>query len=166
MQEALGGTVELHDAEVKLAVGDFKSDGAIVQAIGFVVALGFVSLFHQVAGLLEIVAFLLIELLDLLGDGEEVFWFLVIAFVAVATHAAALAEKILAFGERPADVVADDDHIRGVANLAAGFVISRREKRPEPVFVIAVGFFNAGGGAAIALVAWRAAELVRIVDFQ
>ena len=166
MQQALGGAVELDDAQVELAIGYLESDGAIVQAIGFIVGLGLVGLLHQVASLLEIVFLLLIELLDLLCNGEQVLGFLVVALVTMAPGAAALAEQILAFGERPAHVVADENHVRGVANLTARLVVSRGEKRPEPVFVVAVGFFNAGGGAAIALVAGRAAVFFGIVNFQ
>src|SRR2546429_9385402 len=66
-----------------------------------------------------------------------------------------LAEKILAFTDHPADVVVHQNHVRGVANLATGFVISGSEDRPQPMFVSAVSFFDAGGGAAIALVARR-----------
>src|ERR1700716_2584117 len=97
--------------------------------IGFLVALSLVGLLHQIAGLLGIVLFLLLELLDLLCDGEEVFRFLVIAFVTVAAYAAALAEKIFAIAKRPAHVVADQNHVRGVAGLAAGFPISPGAKR-------------------------------------
>src|SRR5207249_10429599 len=121
---------------------------------------------HQVAGLLEVIFLLLIELLDLLGDGEQIFGFLVVAFETVTAHAAALAEKILAFADHPADVVGNDDHIGGMANLTACFEVSTRKYRPELVFIIAMRLFNAGGGAPIALVARRAAELVRIVNLQ
>src|SRR5205807_10665256 len=106
---SLGGTIELHDAQVELAVGDFESDGAIVEAVGFLVALGFVGLLHQVASLLEVVLLLLIELLDLLGDGEQILGFLVIAFETVTADAAALAEKILAFADHPADVIGNQN---------------------------------------------------------
>src|SRR2546430_5398073 len=67
---------------------------------------------------------------------------------------------------RSADVVGNDDHIGGMANLTACFEVSTRKYRPEPVFIIAMRLFNAGGGAPIALVARRAAELVRIVNLQ
>src|SRR2546429_6514020 len=46
-----------------------------------------------------------------------------------------LAEKILAFTDHPADVVVHQNHVRGVANLATGFVISGSEDRPQPMFV-------------------------------
>jgi len=51
-----------------------------------------------------------------------------------------------------------------MAGLATGFHISPGEERPEPVLVSAMRFFNAGGGAAVALVARRTAELIRIVN--
>jgi CBS domain-containing protein len=84
----------------------------------------------------------------------------------VATHAAALAEEIFAFADHPADLVGDENHVGGVANLTARLVVSRGEDRPEPVFVVTVGFFNASGGASVALVARRAGELVGIVSLQ
>src|SRR5438445_2234288 len=166
LEETLGGTIELHDAQVELAVGDFESDGAIVEAVGFLVALGFVGLLHQVASLLEVVLLLLIELLDLLGDGEQILGFLVIAFETVTADAAALAEKILAFADHPADVIGNQNHVGGVANLTGRFEICTRKDGPQPVFIVAVRFFNAGGGASISLVARRTAELVRIVSLQ
>src|SRR5438552_359462 len=166
LEETLGGTIELHDAQVELAVGDFESDGAIVEAVGFLVALGFVGLLHQVAGLLEVVLLLLIELLDLLGDGEQILGFLVVAFETVTADAATLAEKILAFADHPPNVIGDDDHVGGVANLAARFVILRCENGPEPMFIVAMSFFSAGGGAPVALMARGTAELVRIVNLQ
>ena len=156
----------MHDAQVELAVGDFESDGAIVEAVGFLVALGFVGLLHQVAGLLEVVLLLLIELLDLLGDGEQILGFLVVAFETVTADAAALAEKILAFTDHPPNVIGDDDHVGGVANLAARFEICTRKDGPQPVFIVTVRFFDASSGASITLVARRTAELVRIVNLQ
>jgi len=44
---------------------------------------------------LKLFFLLLFELLDLLADGEQVFRFLVIALIAMAAHAAALAERSL-----------------------------------------------------------------------
>ena len=57
-------------------------------------------------------------------------------------------------------------HVGGVAGLASGFGILFGKQRPQPVLVVAVGFLDAGGGAAVALVAGRAAELVGIVSLQ
>src|SRR6202011_4620134 len=102
----------------------------------FVICLGGVGLLHQVVGLLEVVFFLLLNELDLLGDGEQVFGLFVVAFVAMATDAAALAEKILAFRYSPADIVGNQNHVGGMAGLAAGFQISAWEQRPEPVLVV------------------------------
>ena len=84
----------------------------------------------------------------------------------MAAHAAALPEQILAFADGPAHIAADKHHVGSVACLASGFDVLFGEQRPEPVLVIAVRFFNAGGGAAIALMAGRAAELVGIVNLQ
>src|SRR5256885_9997492 len=44
--------------------------------------------------------------------------------------------------ESPADFVADENHIRGVARLAAGFDVAAREERPQPVFVRAMRLFQ------------------------
>ena len=57
-------------------------------------------------------------------------------------------------------------HIRGMASLAAGLNVLFRKQRPQPVLVIAVRFFDAGGSAAIALVAGRATEFVGIMGLQ
>ena len=57
-------------------------------------------------------------------------------------------------------------HVGRVASLAARFGILLGKQRPQPVLVIAVSFFDAGGGASIALVARRAAEFVGIVRLQ
>ena len=61
LQQALGGAVELDNAQVEFAVGDLQRDGAIVQTIGFLVGLGGVGLLHQVDGLLQVVLFLLLD---------------------------------------------------------------------------------------------------------
>ena len=92
MQQALGRAVQLNEPKIQLAVGNLQRDGLIVQVVGFVVALGGVSLFHQVAGLLQIFRFLLVELFYLLRDGKQVFRFFVVTFIAMAAHAAALPE--------------------------------------------------------------------------
>src|SRR2546429_7109827 len=74
-------------------------------------------------------------------------------------RSAALAEKIFAIAERPAHVVAHQHHVRGMAGLATGFHIAPGEERPEPVLVRAMCFFNAGGGAAVALVDRKSTRL-------
>src|SRR5215469_13891122 len=84
----------------------------------------------------------------------------------MAAHAAALAEEVLALADGPADVAADQDHVGGVTGLASGFRVFFGEERPQPVLVVAMSFFDAGGGASIALVAGRTTELVGIVHFQ
>src|SRR5215472_8473249 len=84
----------------------------------------------------------------------------------MAAHAAPLAEEVLALADGPADVTADQDHVGGVTGLASSFRVFLGEERPQPVLVVAMCFFDTGGGAAIALVAGRTAELVGIVNFQ
>ena len=127
MQQAFVSAIELNDAQVEFAVGDFEGYGAIVEAVGVFVGLCGVGLLHEVVGLLEVIFLFLIDELDLLGDGEEVFGFFVVAFVAMATHAAALTKEILALGERPAHIIGHQHHIRGVTILAASFHISPGE---------------------------------------
>ncbi len=127
LQEAFVRAIELNDAQVKFAVGDFEGDGAIIEAIGVFVGLGGVGLLHEVVGLLEVIFLFLLDELDLLGDGEEVFGFFVVAFVAMAAHAAALTEEILALRESPANIIGHQHHIRGVTVLATGFHISPGE---------------------------------------
>ena len=84
----------------------------------------------------------------------------------MAAHAAALAEKEFAVGDMRAYVADRQEHVGGVAGLATGFGILLGKQRPQPVLVVAVGLFHAGGGPAVALVAGRAAELVGIVRLQ
>ncbi len=103
------------------------------------------------------------ELANGLARGEELFTLVVETFVAVAADTALLAVEFLAAIERGRHI---SDHVAGVALLAARFHIFFVEKRPEPVFVATVALHDAGSGAAIAAVAGRAAEAVRIVDLQ
>jgi len=42
----------------------------------------------------------------------------------MAADAAALAVEIFAFAEGPADIIANEDHVRGVAGLTSGFHVS------------------------------------------
>src|ERR1700730_10678334 len=84
----------------------------------------------------------------------------------MAADTAALAEKVFSQQESPAHIVAHQNHVRGMTGLAASFHISAREQRPEPMLIVAMGFFHAGGGASIALMARRAAELVRVMNLQ
>ena len=93
--------------------------------------------------------------------------FAVVAFIAVAAHAAALAEEIFAFvDDFPLDIAAGQHHVGGVAVLASGFDVGFREQRPQPVLVVAVGLLHAGGGAAVALVAGGASKFFGIVKLQ
>ena len=159
--------IELLDAAVNLTVGDFERDGVFIQAVSVVIRLGGVGLFHQISLLLLVVYSLLIKQLDLLRDRVQFLRFLVVTFVAVATHATALAEQILAVVNHfPLGSAAYQHHVGGVASLAACLNILLRKHRPQPVLVVAVRLFNARGSAAVALMARRAAKLVRIVNLQ
>ena len=83
----------------------------------------------------------------------------------MAAHAAALAEKVFAAVDGfKLHVAAGQHHVGGMAILASGLRVFFGEQRPKPVLVIAVRFFHAGGGAAVALVARRAPELFWIVN--
>src|SRR5262249_46466218 len=138
----------------------------LVQAVGFFVAGSGIGLLHHVSRLLQIVGFLSFELLDLLADVIQVLWLAIVAFIAMAADASTLAIKIFAFADRPADVSADQNHVSGVASLASGFDILFGKQWPEPVFVVAVRFLDAGGGPPIALMTRRTSEFVGIVRLQ
>src|SRR5580700_11978467 len=84
----------------------------------------------------------------------------------MTAHAAALAEQILTFIERRADIAHHQNHVGGVTRLAASFHVFFRKQRPEPMLVGPMGFLDAGGRPAIALVARRAAKLFRIMYLQ
>src|SRR6516225_424640 len=129
--------VELHYTQIQLAVANPERHGAIVQPIGFFVGFGGVSPLHKIVGLLEVLLLFLFHLFDLLANGEKIFRFLVVAFVAMATNASALAVEILALAERPTHVVDYQDHVRSVTGLAACFHVLSREERPEPMLVSA-----------------------------
>src|SRR4029077_20163814 len=93
-------------------------------------------------------------------------WLLVVAFVAVAAHAATLAEEVFAVADGPADVATDQHHVGRMTGLAASFYVFLGEERPEPVLVVAVSFLDAGGGATVTLMTGRTTELVGIVNLQ
>ena len=166
LKQALGRAVELHDAQIDFAVFDLERNRAFVEVIRFFVGLRLVGLCHEVVGLFEIVFLLLLEQLDLLTVGEQVFRLFVVTFVAMAANAPALAEQVFSLADNPADVVDRQDHVCGVANLAAGFVVLRGKNRPQPVLVIAMSFFDACCRAAISLMARRAAKFLRIMNSQ
>ena len=158
--------IELLNASVDLAVRDFQPDSFVIQSVGFLVALSGVGLLHKVGRLLHIVLFLRLKLLELLINGLQVLGFFVVSLIAVAAVATSLAEQIFAIANLPAHVAADQHHVGCVAGLASGFDVFLREERPQPVLIIAVGFLNTRGGAAIPLVARRASELFRIVGLE
>src|SRR5438477_955469 len=62
--QALGRTVQLHDTQVQLAVCDFQRDGAVVQPVGLLVALGFVGFLHQIVACLKLSFFSCSSCLD------------------------------------------------------------------------------------------------------
>ena len=150
-----------------MLLATLQIDGLRVQLVGFVVRLGGVGLLHQVRGLLYVFFLLGFNLLDLLADRVQIFGLLVVALVAMAAHAAALTEQILAVVDGlELHVAAGQHHVGGVAGLAARLRIFFGIQRPQPMLVISVRLFDAGGGASIALVAGRTAKLLRIVNLQ
>src|SRR5271166_1065764 len=85
----------------------------------------------------------------------------------MATHAAALAEKIFSIVDGlELHISADQNHVGPMAILATCLRIFFGEQGPKPVFVISVRLLYAGGGAAVALMTRRAAEFFRIVNAQ
>ena len=167
LHQAVRLEIELLQAPVQLAVRHSQVDGLAVQAVGFFVRLGGVGLLHQVGGLLHVVFLLRFNLLDLLADRVQVFGLLVVSLVAMAAHAALLPEQIFAVVDGlPLHIAAGQHHVGRVAILATRLRIFLGKQRPQPVLVVAVPLLDAGGGAAIALMAGRAAELFRIVNLQ
>src|SRR6266403_5505938 len=57
-------------------------------------------------------------------------------------------------------------HIGGVARLTPGFGILLRKQRPQPVLVVAVRLFDAGGRPPVALMARGAAKFIGIMRAQ
>ena len=163
----MGLEIELLQPCVQLAIGYPEVDSLGIKLVGFVVRFGGIGLLHQVSRLLEIVFLLRFDLLDLLADGVQIFWLFVVSLISMAAVAATLAEKVLAGVDSfKLHVAAGQDHVRRMAALASCLGIFFRIHRPEPVLVIAMSFFDAGGGAPVALVTRRAPELVRIVNLQ
>ena len=166
LHQTVRAKVDLLQPAIDPAVGDAKAHRLIIQPIGFVIALGGIGLLHHVSGLLGIVEPLRFERLDLLVERLQLFGFFIVAFIAMAAHAAALAEEVFALADGPAHLAADQHHVGGMAGLASGFEILLRVERPEPMLVIAMCFFDAGGRTPIPLVARRAAEFLGIVNLQ
>ena len=167
LHQAVGLEIELLQPRLELAVGDSEVDSLGIKLVGFVVRFGGIGLLHQVSLLLQIVFLLRFNLLDLLPDGVQIFWLFVVPLISMAAIAATLAKKIFAGVDGfKLHIAAGQNHVRRMAALASRLGIFLRVHGPQPVFVIAMSFFDAGGGAPIALMAGRASELVRIVNLQ
>ncbi len=166
LQEAFRLPVELGDAAVSLAVSYLQRLGSVIQMCGFFVRFCGIGLLHQVSCLLDVLGLLPLQLLDLLVDRVQLLGFFVVPFIAMATDAAPLAKQVLARADGRAHVVAHQHHVRGVAGLTPSLRVFVWEERPQPMLIVSVSLLQAGGGPAIALVARRAAVLVRVVRLQ
>ena len=159
--------IQLLQAPVELAVGDSQGHCLVVHVVRFFVGRGRVGLLHEVGGLFDVLFLLCFDLLDLLADGVQIFRFFVVSLIAVAAHASLLPEEVFAIVEGlELHVIARQDHVGSVTVLAAALGIFLRKKRPQPVFIVAMSFFNAGSSAPIALMARGAAEFLGIVNLQ
>ena len=100
---------------------------------------------------------------DLLLHGHNFFRLAIVVLEAVAAHAAAILEEFLAVAQHRGVI---HDHVHGVALLAAGLDIFQGVERPQPVFIIAVRLLNTFQRHAVAAVAGRTAEFLRVVEPQ
>src|SRR5579863_3355604 len=109
-----------------------------IQLVGFIIGLGGVGLPHQVCRSSYVFFSLGLDLLDLLADRVQIFGFFVVAFITMASVAAAPPEQFLAGVDGgKLNVAAGEHHVGRVATLAAGFGIFFGIQRPEPVLVVA-----------------------------
>ena len=119
LHQAVRLEIELLQTPVQLAVCHSQVDRLAIEPVGFFVGLRRIRLLHQIRSLFEIVSLLRFDLLDLLADRVQIFWLFVIALVAMATHAASLAEEVFAVVDGlPLHVAAGQHHVCGMAILA------------------------------------------------
>src|SRR5579862_3568161 len=125
-----------------------------IQLVGFVIGLGGIGLLHQLSRILYVLFFLSFNLLDLLADGVQILGLFVVSLITVAAIAAAPPEQVLPrIDGGKLRIAAGQNHVGSVTSLATGFGIFLGIERPEPVLIIAVRLFDAGGGTPISLVA-------------
>ena len=162
LHQAVRLVIELLQTPVQLAVRNSQVHRLDVQTVRYLVRLGRIGLLHQVGSLLQIVFLLRLNLLDLLADRVQILGLFVISLVAMAAHATSLAEEVFA--------VVDGCHCTSplTSTMSAAWqfwqpacCVFFGKQRPQPVLVVSVRFLDAGGGAAVPLMAGRAAELVR-----
>src|SRR5947207_1497309 len=106
---------------------------------------------------------LILKLADALSRGAQRICFAIESFVAVATHATALVEKVAAKVERVGSL---RNSIFSVTLLAAGLRILFLKHRPEPELVTAVALHITGRRAAITPVTTRTAKPIRRMNLQ
>src|SRR3989338_2121198 len=155
--------LELLALGVQPAHADAEVFGVGVEPLGGLVGVGGVAVLDALLDLALGFGLFAVELVDGLAGGFQALAIVVEAFEAVAAHAAAQAEELLAAVQHLGLL---DHHVAGVALLAAGLEVLAVVERPEPVLVAAVGLDDAGGGAAVAAVTGRTAEALRFVNLQ
>ena len=153
----------LLDLGVEAGDANLQIGGVLIEALRFGVVAAAVGLTGGEADLALPFGFLLFELADLLVGRGHLFRLAVETFVTMAAHAAAQAESFAPGVQR---VRHFRDDLFDVALLAAGLEVFPMMHGPEPEFVTSVGLDGAIDCGAIAAVARRAAELLRIVDLQ
>ena len=100
---------------------------------------------------------------DTLSRGAQTISLAIKTFITMATHAAALIEKIAPEIQR---IGALCHAVFGVTLLAACFGIFFFKHRPEPKFILAVRLQIAGRRATVAPVTTRATKAIRVVNLQ
>ena len=94
---------------------------------------------------------------------RQLFRFAVEPLELMATDATHLLVKLFSAVQYAGEF--QDDIVR-VALLAAGFNIFLGKQRPQPMPISTMPFLDAAGGAAVAVMARRAAEQVRVVNLK
>ena len=166
LHQAVRLEIQLLDAPVNLAVRDFQRDGFSFSWLASSLLAAASACFIRSAACLRLSFFCCSSCLICWADVVQVLRLFVVALIAMAAHAALLPEQIFAFADRPSHIAADQHHVGGMAGLAAGFDVLLGKQRPQPMLIVSVRLLHAGRGAAVALVAGRAAELVGIVHLQ
>ena len=158
--------IELLDTPINLAIGHAQRHCFVIQPVGFFVALRCISLLHHVSSLLCVVFLVGLHLLELLANGIQILRLLVVPLIAMTPVAATLAEEKPAIINVASNISDGGNHVGCVTGLASRFDILLGKQRPEPMLVVSVSLLYASRGAAIALMTWRATELIRIMNFQ
>ena len=111
-------------------VGDAEANSLVIQAICLFVGLGGIGLLLEVGRLFGVVSLFLLQLLDLLVESLQFFGFLVVALVAMTSHATALTEEVFAMADGPAHLAGNQHHVGRMTGLAASLRVLLGKQRP------------------------------------